>query len=146
MVLITRKISVVYLVGILAALWLSSMPLNISAQEKFPTTAAIRSEAAEADKIAKGLRKSIKYIAITISLPILDKNTIPQETLKETSTEITEAIRHLGKHIPAETLAAMRATDAAMKALRLQANALEALAKKLRQEADRLELEQKKKN
>ncbi len=146
MELTNRKILVVYVLGILAALWFSSKPLYVSAQEIYPTPAAVRSEAAEADKIAKGLRKSIKYIATTVSLPILKKNMITRETLRETSTEITKAIRRLGKHIPAETLAALRATDAAMKALRHQAHAFDALAKKLRQEADRLEREQMKKN
>lgn len=116
---------------------------NAQQIETISTLAEIRKLAKRAEVRAKNSRKSIDGIGRMIMSPAYLIPNQPNETFMKRARK---GMQRLFRGAPDESLEAIKTAHAIMKALKYQAHTFDALAKKLRQEADRLERQQKKKN
>ena len=125
-----------------------------AAQENSVDPDDLRDLAENREDKVKNLRRNPASIATVLLSPFLTTRFLqPRLTSQDTSkatkqmnNAIKVAVHRMRIHAPAEAAEAASASMALIRAFQHQADAYEALAKKLRQEADRLEREQKKKN
>lgn len=154
------KQAAICMVAFMVALWVFAMPFPFGEDKAFaqeiPETAAaqkaahdpgeVRDLAEEAEDAARALRKWTKLFDSMLLIPIYKPDILSLYVLEGLGLFPKILAWSLEILAPSTFAEAMAATKAAKRAFRHQARAYEALAKKLRQEADRLEREQKKKN
>ena len=148
--LLIRKSAFASVAAVAALLLLFVMLLHAgigmaAAQKKGtpPSPAALRSLATDAELNVKSSREFVEAMAMTFVTPAFNISAPRDGTFTKKAKNFIQLLNSLA---PAESATAYKAAQAAVQASKHKALAFKALAKKLRQEADRLEREQKKKN
>ena len=152
----TRKIMAVCVAAVSVALWFCTIAAYTGIEKaaaqgisQSPTPDEIRDLAEEIEEAAKTWRQDRTYYSLggALFMPFpMGKGVGSMTTEQEISKATDREMQHIRIYAPAEMDWAMNTAIAVIKAMRHQADTYEALAKKLRQEADRLEREQQKKN